>query len=286
MKRYLPWWVKISAKIILSRLPFGYALWQKIGLFRHGHMDRADYVLATFREHVSRAGMHGALNGKVILELGPGDSIATAILAHCYGARAILLDAGSYATKELSGYKRLASELKRLGVVNVPNFDTAQSLDDVLDACDALYLTGGLKSFANIDNDSVDFIFSQAVLEHVRKHEFMETMKECFRVLKSEGSASHRVDLKDHLDSSLNNLRFSEEIWESGFFSSSGFYTNRIRFSEMIHYFEDACFSVDVLHVDRWEKLPLSRKVMDGQFSQLPEEELNVSGFDVLLHKS
>lgn len=29
----LPWWSKLRAKLVLSRLPFGYALWQRLGVF-------------------------------------------------------------------------------------------------------------------------------------------------------------------------------------------------------------------------------------------------------------
>ena len=55
---------------------------------------------------------------------------------------------------------------------------------------------------------------------------------------------------------SLNNLRFSEKLWESDFFSSSGFYTNRIQFEDMVSLIQQAGFEVDVNHVKRWETLP------------------------------
>jgi len=285
MKKYLPWWIKIVVKITLSRLPFGYGLWQRIGLFRHGYMDNADYVLKIFREHVSRSGYDEALSGKRILELGPGDSIATALLAKCYGANAILLDAGAYAKQDVSGYKRLVDELKNMDVPHVPDLGSASTLDDILEVCGAVYMTDGITSFSRLGAGSVDLIFSQAVLEHVRKQEFLDTMKECYRVLKPEGRASHRIDLKDHLDSSLNNLRFSEKVWESDLFSRSGFYTNRIRYSEMVQYFKDAAFEVDILGVDKWDKIPISRNALNSQFKYMPDEELRASGFDVLLTK-
>jgi hypothetical protein len=101
---------KNCCKDFFCRLPFGYWLWQKIGLFRHGDMDSADYVLKVFKQHVSRSGYDDALMGKKILELGPDDSIATAILAKCYAANAILLDAGAYAKSDVWGYKKLVAE--------------------------------------------------------------------------------------------------------------------------------------------------------------------------------
>ncbi len=86
MKKLIPWWLKIFAKIVLSRVPIGYSFWQRLGLFRHGYMDQASYTLNVFNAHVSRAGLDGKLQGKTILEIGPGDSIATALVAACYGS--------------------------------------------------------------------------------------------------------------------------------------------------------------------------------------------------------
>jgi len=90
LKERMPWRLKIVAKIILSRLPISYTFWQNLGLFRHGRMDDASYSINVFDSHVKRAGLQGQLKDKIILELGPGDSVATAIIAYCYGARAVL----------------------------------------------------------------------------------------------------------------------------------------------------------------------------------------------------
>ena len=284
MKALLPWWFKLIAKMVLSRLPMGYGFWRTLGIFRHGDMDNASYVLGVFNEHVARAGLQGKLQGKTVLELGPGDSIATALVAASYGAKAILVDAGPFALLDIESYRRLASKLRDAGL-SPPDLSVAKSLEDVLEACGARYLTFGLKSLSSIDAGSVDFIFSQAVLEHVPKYQFLDTMRECYRVLVPDGRASNRVDLKDHLGGSLNNLRFSEAIWESAFFVKSGFYTNRIRFPEMISLFETARFKVDVTGLKRWECLPLRRGSLAKEFTCFSDDDLRVSGFDVLLYK-
>jgi len=278
----LPWWAKIGAKIVLSRLPFGYQIWQKIGLFRHGKMDQSTYLVDIFNRHVTRVNLANDLKGKTLLELGPGDSVGTALVAASHGAKSILLDAGEFAVGDVEVYKKLSKELVTYGL-NPPDLSNASSLSDVLGLCDAQYLTDGLNSFKDIESGSVDLIFSQAVLEHVRKDEFLGTMRECLRVLSERGVASHRVDLKDHLEGGLNNLRFSEKLWESDFFVDSGFYTNRIQFSEMLGLFKKSGFEVDVLGSERWEKLPINRKSLDSKFSDLSDKELMVKGFDVIL---
>lgn len=245
-------------------------------------MDEASYVLDVFNQHMTSAGLDGKLSGKTILELGPGDSIATAIVAAAYGARTILIDAGDFASRDLDKYHQLVNQLTELGL-NPPDISFATELDDILHLCNSHYLVEGIKSLSTVKSNSVDLIFSQAVLEHVRKYEFAKTMLECRRIISENGIASHRVDLTDHLGGALNNLRFPERVWESDLFVKSGFYTNRLRYSSMLSLFRNANFNIDVLKVDRWEELPINRRYLDVDFSELNDDELKVKGFNVLL---
>ena len=285
IKRNIPWWAKIGAKLVLSRMPTAYGTWQRLGLFRHGHMDTAQYALGVFASHVQRAGLAGRLAGKAVLELGPGDSVATALIARAHGARALLVDAGAFARLDVALYRQLAQALRAAGLT-VPPLDAVTDLDGLLEVCGARYLTGGLDSLRAIDDESVDFVFSQAVLEHVRKHEFLDTQRELARILKPGSVCSHRVDLRDHLGGGLNNLRFSTRVWESPLFASSGFYTNRIGFDEMTALFRQAGFSVEVTDLRRWEQLPIARRQLADEFRDIPQDTLCVCGFDVLLRKA
>lgn len=281
----VPWWGKTAAKILLSRLPAGYSIWQRLGLFRHGYMDNAQYAIDIFAAHVERAGFVGRLQGKTIMELGPGDSAATALICHAYGARAILSDVGPFASRELELYRKLAELLNVSGFVT-PNLNQVYTLEEFLESCQASYLTEGLEGLRSLPCNSVDFVFSQAVLEHIRKEEFLETQKEIARILKPQGVCSHRVDLRDHLGGGLNNLRFNKKIWESDFFAESGFYTNRLRFSNMIRYFCDAGFEVELSETRKWDIIPIKRRQLAGEFQDMPDEELSISGFDVLLRNN
>ena len=278
----IPWWIKIILKIVLSRLPFGYDQWRQVGLFRHGKMDQVNYVQNVFEWHVQNAGFGECLQGKTLLELGPGDSIATAIIAACYDARAIMIDSGDYALRDVSIYKSFALTLKERGL-DVPELSSAETREDILQICKASYLCDGLSSFEEIADKSIDLIFSQAVLEHIPRGLFMATMQESHRVLKSDGVASHFVDLKDHLGGGLNNLRFSAYVWESDIFINSGFYTNRIRFSEMISMFQYAGFRIESVNLNRWELNPIRKKNLSKDFEAISDDDLLVNGFDVRL---
>jgi len=277
------WFLKMTAKIVISRIPIGYQFWQKMGLFRHGSMDNSEYSIRVFQSHINLNRSGTDIRGKVLLELGPGDSIATAIIAATYGAKAVLVDVGHYVKEDISTYHNLIATLKSKGL-HPPVIENCKNITDILQVCEASYYTDGVNSLQLIPSESVDFIFSQAVLEHIWKHEFLPMMKECKRVLTKNGTASHRVDLRDHLGGALNSLRFSERVWESKFFVRSGFYTNRIRFHQMEQLFQEAGFKSEYPKIDRWEVLPTPVSKMDQSFQNL-EDDLLVSGFNVIQYK-
>lgn len=282
-KFLLPWWVKIIGKFFLSRLPFGYNLWQRLGLFRHGQMDKSGYAIKVFNSHVEKSGLRN-IRGTTLLELGPGDSISTAIIAASHGAQAVLVDAGPYVRTDISPYFDLVHALAALGL-SPPDLSDCLTINDILTKCQACYHTEGLHSLGKLQSASFDLIFSQAVLEHVRKKDFLATISQCCRLLKSDGICSHEVDLRDHLDAGLNNLRFSEQVWESDLFVNSGFYTNRIRYSEMLTLFAGANFNVSSSVLDRWDSLPIGRSALHTEFAKFSDDDLNVKVFSVLLKR-
>jgi hypothetical protein len=277
------WAAKVLAKLALARLPAGYGIWQRMGLFRHGAMDEGGYAVAVFRRHFERFEALGIRPGFVGLELGPGDSVASALLARCSGASAVyLVDSGRYARTDMRVYRELAEACRQHGM-QVPADIDFDSFDGFLRTCRAEYLTEGLSSLARIPDSAVDVIWSQAVLEHVRFDEFLPTLQTTRRLLSAQGAASHRVDLKDHLAGALNNLRFPHAVWESSLFTTSGFYTNRIRYSQMIKMFQEAGFRISALEPERWSTLPTSQRRMTEPFRSMDQDDLLVSGFDVVL---
>ena len=283
MGKNSPWWLKIFIKIIISRLPISYRLWKRMGLFEHGKMNSHVYSVDTFFSHLNRLSLSPEnLKGLVILELGPGDSISTSIIASCFGAKTILLDAGDFVQKDLLEYSELINYLKKQGY-KTSHLEDCHDFDDLLKATRTTYLTKGLKSYDSIPSDSIDIIISQAVLEHIRQHELEQTLRENKRILEKNGSCSHQIDLKDHLSSGLNNLRFKSRIWESNIFSQSGFYTNRVRFSALIEILKQIGFKVKVDEVNVWKKLPIKKEKLNQEFSVLSEEELLVKDFSILL---
>ncbi len=279
----IPWWLRIALKLVLSRIPLGYRLFAALGVFRHGRMHDTSYALGIFSRHFERSGI-GARQGEFVgLEFGVGDSVASALIAKANGAsRCYLVDAGKFSVEDLDTYRSVVTALTEQGH-DLPAMDDASTLDEVLELYDGVYLTDGLRSLQTIPDDSVDFAWSNAVLEHVRREEFAPVMAEFRRLMQPDGVISHRIDLKDHLGGALNNHRLSTSLWEQGWFATSGFYTNRLSYSQMLEAFERAGFDVEIVQTDHWQTLPTPINKMAQEFHSLAETDLLVSGFDVLL---
>ena len=274
LKRLVPWPVKIGAKIVLARLPVRYNAWRRLQLFRHGAMTDPGYAEEVFRVHAAH---WPAGTAPTILELGPGDSLYSALLGFRAGAaRTWLVDVGPFATPDIALYGRAAEQY------GLAHRDWA-SIEEMLAEVRGEYRTKGIESLREIPDGSVDFIWSHAVLEHVRRAEFAATARELARILRRGGRMSHLVDFKDHLGGALNSLRFSEARWEGDLLSSSGFYTNRLRLSEVQRLFEEAGFAVTIHTRNQWARLPTPRSRLAHEFAGFADQDLLTSEAHLLM---
>lgn len=284
IKGIMPWWLKVGSKMIIYRLPIGDKFWKSIGFFQYDQMEVPEYAYQAFQNHFKRvSGLKSLKPGFVSLELGPGNSLFSALICRSFGGtKTYMIDVDDFAIENIESYKEMADYLQQQGLPT-PQIESSESFTEVMNNSGGSYLTSGLNSLKEIESNSVDFVWSHAVLEHVRRAEFLEIMKETRRVISEDGICSHTVDLKDHLDQSLNNLRFNESFWESKFVDKSGIYTNRIRYAEMLDIFKEAGFEVKSTEVNQWQKPPIPRDSLAKQFKNLSDDELRISGFSVVL---
>jgi SAM-dependent methyltransferase len=306
LKDHIPWYAKMGGKIALSRLPVRYALWRRLSCFKHGAMEDPGYARDVFMRHFRRSGFEPGRAGFVVCELGPGDALSSALIGASLGVSATwLVDVGPYARADLAPYRRLARFLRETpldtgatvrdaplerestGRLDPHAFlaraERVDSLPELLGLCNARYLIDGVESLRSLAAGSIDFLWSNAVLEHIRRAELPPLLSEMRRVLRSGGVSSHTVDFRDHLGGALNNLRFSERTWESGWMVRSGFYTNRVRFGEMFGLFRDAGFEAEALEVHRWAVMPTPIRRLAPPFRETAEEDLRVSSADFVL---
>lgn len=281
---HIPWWAKIGIKLTLSRLPLPYAIWSRLGLFRHGDMADPRRAIDAFRAHFDRACEARPLSaGFSVMELGPGDSVLSAGVARALGAADVyLVDAGDFARRDATLFYSLDTALRSAGLPTLA-LPPGLGFDAILAHLGAHYLTNGVASLRGVPSASVDLIWSSVVLEHIYRDEFDALARELTRILKPRGVMSHAVDLRDHLGGSLNNLRFSESVWEAPAWRRAGFYTNRLSQAEIIAAFSRAGMHVVHLADDLWPAPPLDRAKLNTAFRTRTDDELRIAGFDMVL---
>ncbi len=282
----VPWWVKMGSKLVLARLPIPYALWRSLGLFRYGTSDESwtrERAFAT--ECMVLATSELGRPPKAVLEFGPGDSLVGAIVSSALGAeRAFIVDVGDFASVDVSKYAKLISDLDK----ETPGFAARVDLssrDALLKSVNATYFTNGLSDLMGIADESVELSFSLKVVEHIRKAEFEPLMAKLAKVMCAPSVQRHVVDLHDHMGCALNSLRFTEGFWENSTVASSGFYTNRLRFSQIVQVAETVGLKASVPHALIWPSVPTPKSRMHPQFQSYLDADLQVCTFDMVLRK-
>ena len=111
-------------------------------------MEQAEYAIKVFKSHVKKSEVID-LKNKIVIEIGPGDSIATSIIAYSFGASSILIDTKSFANFDIDVYLKLRIKLKQLGY-QVPNINEEDNFQSILKKTNSIYLTKGLESIKKL----------------------------------------------------------------------------------------------------------------------------------------
>lgn len=279
-----PWWLKIALKIVFSRLPLSHALWTRAGLFVLGPMSDPSYAYNVFRLHFDAVDFGRKSGGFVTLEIGPGESVFSALIAKAHKASGTyLVDVGHFANADPTIYGPMLAYLRERGMDLAIDDKRNYQVDEVVKLCNANYLTEGITSLRKIPDASVDFIWSHTVLQHVRRAEFAAFLAQTRRILRPDGACSHKIDFKDCMGGNLNNLRIGSKLWEAEWMAKSGFYTNRLRFAEMQTLFSQAGFEVEPAEVARWSQPPLTQAQTAPEFRSLTKDDLSITGAVFLL---
>lgn len=277
IKNIIPWWAKLILKLLLARLPIKYSTWRKFSIFRHSpnNVNDSQTALKTFERYLSIGKKYMSFPKKYnCLEIGPGDSIITSLAAKKHGAENYwLIDAGKYSDNDLGHLINVSLDMG----LDITNFDKITNVESLLKRYKINYKTDGLISFREVPKSSIDFAWSRVVLEHIHLDEFEQTLKELHRVLQPNAVSVHSVDFTDHLGNGLNNLRFSKNLWETNIFKNSGFYTNRIRPSQMINLLSKVGFETKIFNKVLHNNIPISRNKLSKDFKNISDEDLMIT---------
>ena len=217
--------------------------------------------------------------GFEVCELGPGDSLCLASLIAAKGASYVGVDPWPpVLTPAL--YEDAARFFRE---------ETGLDVSSVLDmSSDPIRYSASIRrevSSLSLADASADFVFSIAVLEHVRDPQSM--LAEGWRLLRPGGVALHSIDYEDHRGrgpAAWEFLRLSTSEWDrlhEG--DKARDYTNRVRHSKWLALIEELGFEVVQVEVGRGT--PPSDLRVHPDLLPFAEGDLEIQGAHFVLRK-
>ena len=280
-KNMLPWRLRLfiqeQAAMGNIRVPFL--------LKQHGHKNAYH---ASFLTMLKRCGIRD-FQGKNVCEMGPGSFLDNAYTAYRLGAsRIAMLDIEDLADADLPYQPDESDSLTEAGFSSLrelPLPDVGETRRSYLTKLNADYWTDGLEGYKKVPDGSMEYVFSNVVVQHIRKHIFLSTWEQVYRFMRPGGFMYHTIDFKDMLGGKKNHLRFSDAAWEDESHYRMPMYTNRIQFSEMCALFKQIGFSVVKAEKSYFKETPCQRTRLAKEFENISDEDLMTEGAWIVLKK-
>ena len=242
---------------VFSRLPMEAQEFfvQKTHEFMHQRNNTSVCAFRVFKEFYKGALQYGVdIKNSSILEIGSGKPLGTGIFWNFAGAKKYtsidkfeqinLTDLWMERFETILNMNlfypenfRIESLVKKNGAQYILNEDKIRLIQ------------GSFEEYPI--EESFDFIYSSAVLEHVTN--IGKILRKMYDVLSDDGIMIHAIDLREHhthlrtvpdKNTSVDFLKYSTEEWNNIYPPGSLHYINRLRASDFQKYFKDAGFGI------------------------------------------
>ena len=271
-----------------------------------------EYCYSVFLRHRVLAAQLGLMHTPAcVVELGPGDSLGTGLMALLTGTqRYIGIDAVRHAglATNFAVFEKLVAMLSRRASIPTegecadirPRLDSYEFPQQLLDeeslaaalasqrleiirsalsnqdGADVIRYLAPLGAMDTIESESVDWVFSQAVLEHVDAPQ--EMYRECFRCLKPGAVMTHQIDYRCHDTAPEWNGHWKYPAWLWSLMRGRRpWFVNRVANSEHRRMQKEAGFEIraEILQTDSGG---IARSQLDSRFRTMTDEDLTTAG--------
>ncbi len=289
----MKWQTKALILRQLSKIPMGkrlYLLMQKLAGSNRAQPERDFARIAELLEMIQQSGQ--TAQGGVFFEIGSGWHPYAPLGCYLAGAKKII-------TVDVNPWMSLATarECIEASKPHIPHFAqtvgldetvvaeryakirlSASTLDQLLASMQTEYHSPGDASATGLEPESIDFVISSNVLEHIPAPILEAITEESFRILKPGGLSVHRFNPGDHYandDRSIttaNFLQFSPAEWKK--YGEGLAYHNRMRCPEFSEIFRKAGF-IPLIEKDRLD--PEALKAIENCSIELHADFKNFS---------
>lgn len=280
LKNHIPWKIRLKIKLLEIKYP------RIVPHFLKQKSDPEHYN-EVFYNALRKMDIEN-FEGKTICELGPGQFLSHALLTYQMGGvSSYLLEIDDFANQksEIKVEKNMILDDSFRKIRKLPRPKDHITWQQYLQEIDAKYYTDGIDGYLRVPSDTIDYMFSFSVIEHIRKNVFKKYMEEAYRMLKQGGLAYHTVDLKDHLGGGKNQLRYPDSVWEDEIHYRLDNYTNRLSCTEICSLLEEIGYEIVGIEKKRYKEFPIKRNELSKEFRDIPDDDLLVSDFTIILKK-
>ena len=306
----MPWKTKALIQRLLHYLPGGHIAYhtgQKyVGSLRtvkiHSKMQQAFRLVSCLTELENL----DVLKGKQGIEIGTGWIPVIPILFWALGLKTsdtfdierlllpkhLIQAAHQFVQLPLSYQPFITEEASKevqAKVASLAQFLTTQpTAQELLEYCCIRYHAPYDAAMTSLPDASVDFVFSNTVLEHVDQAGIHRLFTEMRRVLRPGGYMLHLIDLSDHFShqdktiTSINFLQFSDK--EFARYNTRFLFQNRLRASQWQHIFASHGFEIRhcQANIDQRAIPALPMLSLDANFQNLSVHDICTSSICVL----
>jgi hypothetical protein len=289
------WQVKAFTQLALAHVPGGERINHLLQRANKRHTpdwyrDRVIGLTAMIAKYLD-------VEGKTIVEVGTGwDAINALMLSWMGAAKIYTYDHVAHARFHL--VQTLVQEMVALAdevaaatcvpaaLLNERAGRLAQAADlpTLFETAGIVYVAPGDAAQTGLADDSVDIVYSYAVLEHVPEDAIDAVTAEAKRILKPDGIAFHEIGLQDHyvdFDTSITTVNFLRypEWWWRFLVKNDIQYINRLRAKEHIDRFtqQGAQVVVKEAYINPRDLAALQTMKIDRRFAGMSNEELAIT---------
>lgn len=269
----MDWRIKCLAFQIFAHMPFGSTAYRYFQRHVTGNylLDVTDDRLATYQFHVNN---YLALQTREsVLEFGSGSNLLLPLLLHHHDAPKIYTyDIDRIATVERVNHviKQLASRLPGAW----PLIDNLEK--DLIHKYRVFYRAPADASRTGLAPNSIGFVCSTSVLEHIPISDINEILREAIRISSATARMSHIIGYSDHYSHSdpsishFNFYRYGDFPWS--LFNPHNHFQNRLRHCDFERIFENLSLSILINQRASYNSALPER--MAERFKQYAKEDL------------
>ncbi len=215
--------------------------------------------------------------GLSIVELGPGSDFAAELLLASKGARVTVADR-FLAPFDPDYHPKLYAEVGKR--YDGPKGELEAAIGGGYEATSLTLFPEPAENLRSIPDASTDFVYSNAVLEHIA--DINAVTCELARITKPGGFGMHQIDLRDHRDFArpLEHLTIQEAEFQRAAPEIAFEFGNRLRLSEFRAHFEAAGFTVVEEQISASADPPYLQEALprirgaDNRYRFWPEDDL------------